>query len=320
MLEALLLITLGIVGLFFGGETLVKGASRLAFRFGVSPLVIGLTVVAFGTSMPELVVSLNAAAQGSSEISIGNVVGSNIFNIGFILGVTGLITPIIVHISLLRREIPIMIAVSVLTILLASDGQLNMLDGILLLAGIIIFTVGLIWDSRREKMTKADSEELEELEGVQGTINLSVELLRVIGGIILLVIGARLTVDGAVIFARSVGISELVIGLTLVAGGTSLPELATSLIAALRKQNDISVGNVVGSNIFNLLCILGLTGIVRPITIAPSVLQFDVWVMLAFAILLLPFAWRRTLGRRAAAAFLVGFLAYTAWTVLNNAG
>lgn len=317
MLEAVVAVVLGLAGLFFGGELLVRGASRLAFRLGISPLIIGLTVVAFGTSMPELVVSLNAAFEGTSDISIGNVIGSNIFNVGAILGLAALISPLVIHQVMIRREIPFLITVSVLVLGLSLDGEIGTLDGILLFAGIILFTVFLILASRQEQPNKSENEHLAEFEGVTGEIAIPLELARVLLGIVVLVVGARLTVDGAVTIARSIGISELVIGLTLVAAGTSLPELATSVIASVRGENDISVGNIVGSNVFNLLCILGATSIIRPITVAPEVLRFDYLVMIAFALLLIPFAWNRTLGRVGAAVLLTGFSAYLLWTLFG---
>lgn len=313
MIVDILFIVLGLLGLFYGADWLVKGAARLASSFGLPALVIGLTVVAYGTSMPEMVVSLTAASRGSSDISVGNVVGSNIFNIALILGVTGFVFPIKVHAQLIRREIPFMIAVSVFTFLLAYNGNVERLEGIILFAGVLIFTGGSYWLATREKKEIQDeAEEFAEVEDlIDGKFNRLVEFGRVVVGIIVLMVAARLTIDGATNIAEAVGISEVVIGLTLVAAGTSLPELATSLVAAFRKENDISVGNIVGSNIFNLLSILGLTAIVKPIGVADVIIWYDFPIMIAIAVLLFPFVLSRSMGKREAAIFLAIYIAYT---------
>jgi cation:H+ antiporter len=309
-------VIVGLSGLFFGGNWLVKGAARLASSYGVSPVVIGLTVVALGTSTPELLVSLNAALEGTSDISIGNVLGSNIANVGLILGSTGLITPIIVHWQLIRREIPMMIGFSVFTFVLALDQTISRIDGLLLSGGFIAFTVLSYFLSRRER--REITPEIEEFDDAEHLIDLDSrhrwrELGLIAAGIGLLMFGARLTVDGATAIARDVGVDELVIGLTLVAFGTSLPELATSVIAALRHENDIAVGNVVGSNITNLLLILGLTALARPIPIRAELLQLEFPVMLGFAIVLLPFTFKQVLRRAAAAALLAGYVGFSAF-------
>ncbi len=313
-------IVLGLIGLFLGGNWLVQGASRLAASLGISPIVIGLTVVAFGTSMPELLVSLDAALRGSSDIAIGNVVGSNIANIGLILGMTGLILTIPIHIQLIKREIPIMIAISVLVYLLALDGAISRLDGLLLFAGIIIFTTVLIILSRRERLPPVEEHELEEEEHITGSINRLVEIGRFVVGLAVLLVGANLLVTGAVDIARMAGISEVVIGLTLVAFGTSLPELVTAIIAAVKRHDDILFGNVIGSNIFNLLGILGATALVRPVQVAPSLLRFDLLVMIGFAVVVLPFALNRLLHRWEAAVLLAGYGGFITLTVLLTNG
>jgi cation:H+ antiporter len=313
MLLDLIFIALGLVGLFYGADWLVKGAARLASNFGLPPLVVGLTVVAYGTSMPEQIVSLTAALQDNSDIAIGNVVGSNIFNILFILGVTGLIFPIGVNSQLIRRDIPIMIGVSFLGYLLAFQGDLiSRADGIILFIGILIFTFGSYYLAIREKdEIKAEAQEFDELEGlIVENINVLLEVGRTLAGIIILIIAARLTLDGSVGIAEALGISDTIIGLTLVAAGTSLPELATSVVAAFRKQPDISVGNIVGSNIFNILSIFGLTAIIQPIGVAAEYNRWDFPIMIAVAILLLPVAWNRKIGRGEGAFFLVLYTAY----------
>ncbi|MCS7070260.1 MAG: calcium/sodium antiporter, partial [Anaerolinea sp.] len=243
----LILVGLGLVGLFFGGDWLVKGAARLATALGVSSLVVGLTVVAVGTSMPELLVSISAALQGVNEIVLGNILGSNIANIGLILGVAALIAPIAVHWKLLIREIPIMIAASVLALLLALDGSLSLIDGALLMVGFGVFSLILLRTGIVEEGEIApELSEFEAEQGITARTSIPVELGRVAVGLILLIAGAQFLVQGATGIARAAGVSELLIGLTLVAVGTSLPELATSVMAAIRKESDIAIGNVIG--------------------------------------------------------------------------
>lgn len=300
--------------MFLGGNWLVKGTSRLARSFGLSPLIIGLTVVAFGTSVPELLVSLNATLQSVSDISVGNIVGSNIANIGLILGLTGIIFPVVIHVRLVWREIPVMVAASVLTYLLARDGTIGTGDGLLLLLAFGGFNYLMYRITMQERRSGALSEaDLREgsltVDGV--TTNRPLELGRVVAGIILLMIGAQLTVDGAVAVARILQVSELFIGLTVVAIGTSLPELATSMVAALHKESDIAVGNIVGSNIFNLLLILGLTGTVHPLAVSQEVIQFDLLAMIGFALVLFPFARNREVSRWESAVLLAGYIAFT---------
>ncbi len=319
MIENALLVVFGLAGLFVGGEWLVRAASRLAASFGVAPLVIGLTVVSFGTSAPELAVSLQAALAGSSDIAVGNVVGSNIANIGLILGLSGLIVALPVHISLMRREIPVMIGVSIITFLMALDGEVGRPEGLLLFACLLLFTGYLMIESRRERTSPEETAKIAQIEGVGGKINRWQEAGRFVVGLALLVTGANLTVTSASAIARGLGVSELVIGVTLVAVGTSLPELVTSIIAAVKCEPDIAVGNIVGSNIFNLLSILGLTAIVRPVPVAAAVLQVEMPVMIGFAALLFPFVLDRVLQRTQAAAFLALYLAFVIFTVVRAA-
>lgn len=310
------MIAAGLAGLFFGGEWLVKGSSRLARSFGISALIIGLTIVAIGTSMPELIVSTDAALRGSSDISVGNVIGSNIANIGLILGIAGLISPMVVKTSLVRREIPIMVGVTLLLLLLVGDGTISQGDGLLLLVGMVAFISLLIYAEQRasqaEQALEAGVEaELErEIDGEVTPKQRPREALRVVLGIALLVVGARLTVDGAVALARGIGVSELVIGITLVAVGTSLPELATSVVAAFRGEADISIGNVVGSNIANILLILGVTSVISPVSVAPQIIRLDIWVALGFALVLFPFALNQKLTRWEAGVLLAVYVGY----------
>lgn len=315
-MENFLMIAAGLAGLFFGGEWLVKGSSRLARSFGISALIIGLTIVAIGTSMPELIVSTDAALRGSSDISVGNVIGSNIANIGLILGIAGLISPMVVKTSLVRREIPIMVGVTLLLLLLVGDGTVSQGDGLLLLVGMVAFISLLIYAEQRasqaEQALEAGVEaELErEIDGEVTPKQRPREALRVVLGIALLVVGARLTVDGAVALARGIGVSELVIGITLVAVGTSLPELATSVVAAFRGEADISIGNVVGSNIANILLILGVTSVISPVSVAPQIIRLDIWVALGFALVLFPFALNQKLTRWEAGVLLAVYVGY----------
>ena len=322
MLENIIFVLVGLLGLFFGGDWLVTGASRLARYFGVSALIVGLTVVAFGTSAPELLVSMDAALRGSSDLAVGNIVGSNISNIGLILGMTALVFPVAVRASLIRREIPLMVGATLLTTLLAFWGaSIDRLDGVILFIGLIAFNIYMIVLTRRESKTDAFQEEEEEYEESDEKTILPEYRLREVGrvllGLFVLVIGARLTVDGAVSIARTIGVSEIAIGVTLVAVGTSLPELATSLVASFRKQNDIAIGNIVGSNIFNLLMILGLTAIVRPIPISDRVLDFDILVMLAFSFALIPITFTaRQISRLEAVLMLGGYIAFSFVAIL----
>jgi cation:H+ antiporter len=272
-----------LVLLVVGGEALVRGAARLALAVGLSPLVVGLTVVAFGTSSPELAVSIQAGLAGSSDLALGNVVGSNIFNVLLILGASALIAPLLVASQLVRQEVPVMIGVSLLLFALCADGTVSFVDGTVLVGLLIVYTVVLVVQSRRQAAANGDL-------GVGSSSgwdrHWSVQILLIAGGLALLVLGARWLVDSAVGFARSLGVSELVIGITIVAAGTSLPEVATSIIAALRGQRDIAVGNVVGSNTFNILGVLGVTAVAAPagLAVAPAVPAFDLPVMVAVAI------------------------------------
>ena len=315
-MENFLMIAAGLAGLFFGGEWLVKGSSRLARSFGISALIIGLTIVAIGTSTPELIVSVDAALRGSSDISVGNIIGSNIANIGLILGIAGLISPMVVKTSLVRREIPIMVGVTLLLLLLVGDGTISQGDGLLLLVGMVAFISLLIYAEQRasaaEQALEAGVEaELEaEIDGNITAKQRPREALRVVLGIALLVVGARLTVAGAVALARGIGVSELVIGITLVAVGTSLPELATSVVAAFRGEADISIGNVVGSNIANILLILGVTSVISPVSVAPQIIRLDIWVALGFALVLFPFALNQKLTRWEAGVLLAVYIGY----------
>lgn len=280
---SILLFVVGLILLFLGGEGLVKGASRIARILGISPVVIGLTVVAFGTSAPEFVVGLIAALKGASDIVLGNIIGSNISNIGLILGIGALISPLVIQIRLIKVEVPIMIVLSLILYGLAWSLNLGILQGIFLFGALIAFTIYTYFGSKKEPAQI--EEEFEEYVGSGNSVWKQVAFI--VLGLTGLVIGARLVVDSAIFIARIAGVSELVISITAVAIGTSLPELSTTIVAAIRKEHDIIVGNIIGSNIFNI-GILGLVSMVHPVTVDSSLLRFEFPVMIFFSILLLP--------------------------------
>ena len=294
-----------IAGLFLltlGAEGLVRGSASLALRAGITPLVVGLTVVAFGTSSPEMVVSTKAASTGQGGIALGNVVGSNIFNLAVILGLSALVRPLRVNSQLIRFDLPVMIAVSLVAFLLSLDQRYSRWDGLLLLAGVIGYTVLVIRMARRERNRAVQEEFAEGTPHASRSVWLDLGI--VLGGLALLVGGAQLFVQGAVELARAWGVNEAVIGLTIVAAGTSLPELATSMVAAFRKQEDIAIGNIVGSNIFNLLAILGTSCLVKPFT-PGGVTTLDFWFMLATTFALLPLMLSRLRLNRLEGALLL---------------
>lgn len=310
------LLLAGFVLLVAGAEALVRGAVRLAGATGLSPLVIGLTVVAYGTSAPELAASLGAALNGVPDLALGNVIGSNIANVLLILGLTALFAPLVVSRQMVRLDVPIMVGVSLLTFALAADGGIGRMDGVLLVIAGIAYSVLLVWMGKRQP-EEAVSEDIEP-EPVRWARDLG--LLAV--GLAALVLGARWLVEGAVAVAGAFGMSELVIGLTVVAIGTSLPELATSILAAIRGQRDLAVGNIVGSSIFNLLLVLGLTAAIAPggIPVGNDVLRFDLPVMTAVALACLPiFFTGHQIARWEGALFLAYYAAYTAYLLLASA-
>lgn len=294
--------------LIVGAEALVRGAVRLAALTGLSAVVIGLTVVAFGTSTPELAVSLIAAAAGSPEIAIGNVVGSNLFNILVILGVSALILPLPVASNLVRIDVPILVAVTLAFLPLAADGVVSRVEGAIMVGALLAYTYLTLRLSKREP-PEVEREAAEFLGRNEHRI--WVQVLLIVAGLGVLIAGASLLVNAAVDIARGLGVSEAVIGLTIVAAGTSLPEVATSIVAAVRRQPDIAVGNIVGSNFFNLLAIIGLAAVVQPIGVAPVFLQRDLWVMLAVTAALVPVIYTgRKIVRWEGALFLAGYVAY----------
>ncbi len=276
----------GFILLLFGAEFLVRGAVALAQRFNVSPMIIGMTIVAYGTTAPELVVSLEAALSGAPGIAVGNVVGSNIANILLILGCASLVYPIRCTPSLLYRDSSVMLGAAFLFVALALTGTISRTQGILMIAAIVCYSVYTYWAERRRNRHE-DIFEKETEEFSDGPRSVWLAILAVIGGIASVVVGARILISGAVTAARFFGVGEEVIGLTLVAVGTSLPELATAVVAAWRHHTDIAIGNVIGANIYNILAIMGIVSIVSPLTIPDQIVRFDIWFMLAVTMALL---------------------------------
>ena len=309
---------IGLVMLIGGAELLVRGASKIAAAVGISPLVIGLTVVAFGTSAPEMVVSLLAALQGNPGIALGNVVGSNIFNVLFILGLAAVITPLVVARQLIRLDVPVMIFVSFLVLIFGWNQRLEWWEGLILVVTGIAYTVWIIRESRREARSKMEHKSI-----TAPRRSPLIDLLFIVAGLALLIFGSRFLVDSAIFIASRLGVSDLVIGLTIIAAGTSLPEVATSILASIRGERDIAVGNVVGSNIFNILFILGITVVVgeKGIDVPDSAIQFDIPVMVAVAVACLPiFFTGRKLDRWEGLVFLAYYVVYTIFLILSSQG
>jgi cation:H+ antiporter len=319
-MNALLFIA-GLLILVLGANLLVRGASKFALSFGISPLVVGLTVVALGTSAPEMAVSAGAVLDGKTDIAVGNVVGSNVLNVLFILGISALIAPLVVNAQVIRQEVPIMIGASVLLLALGIDGTVSFRDGAFLFGLLIAYTVFVVRQSLRETQS-ADCYDCEVKPAEPGSWDAAwpAQLGLIAAGLACLVIGADWLVDASVVFARALGVSDVVIGLTIVAAGTSMPEIATSVTAAFKGERDIAVGNVIGSNIFNILGCVGLSGLVAGgsgLVVAPSLLAFDLWVMIAVAIACLPiFLTGGEIARWEGGVFLGYYLAYVGYLIL----
>ncbi|MCG8414725.1 MAG: calcium/sodium antiporter [Pseudomonadales bacterium] len=315
MLFIALLLLAGLIILGFGAEMLVSGSSRLSMRLGISPLIVGLTVVAFGTSAPELAVSIMSALSDHGSLALGNVIGSNIANIGLILGVTALICPIKIEVQLVRQEIPLMIVSGLIFGAMLLDGAISLVDGFLLSGGLFAYLYFSYLQAGKEKAS-ADID-LAPLMIHKDVGTLPVHLMLIVLGLGLLILGSRLFVNNAVEMARLLGVSEAIIGLSLIAIGTSVPELATAILAALRKQSDLAVGNVIGSNIFNVLCVLGITALFSSLPLG-SISLVDFIVMMMFALVLLPLARSGlTLSRKEGFGLLMAYviyLGYLAWT------
>jgi len=279
------LLVAGVVLLYAGAEFLVRGSSNLALRLGVSALTVGLTIVAFGTSMPELVVSVKSGFDGLGDIALGNVIGSNIFNVAVILGVCGLVRPISVNSRIMKVDLPVMLAVSLVLLLFLADKNINRIEAAILLTGIIVYTVMTIRSGKKsiaQQPCETDSGTVQHPKG-----SVLIDVVMIIGGLVALVIGSRAFVKGAVGVAHLLNVSEAFIGLTIVAAGTSLPELATSVVASIKKEGDIAVGNIVGSNIFNILAILGVSGLLTPLE-SKGIGMVDLAFMMVTAVALVP--------------------------------
>lgn len=317
----LVLFIIGLALLIGGAEILLRGATRLAAALGISPLVVGLTVVAFGTSSPELAVTIQSAWAGQGDIALGNIIGSNICNTLFILGLAALITPLVVAQKLIRLDVPLMIGISFLMLLMGLDGLISRFDGAILFAGIIVYTVWSIRQSRREsRQVKQEYTQEYGSKPGQSPWQLLLYVGLVLVGLVLLTVGSNWLVDGAVALARTLGVSELLIGLTIIAVGTSLPEVAASVVASLKGERDIAVGNVIGSNIFNILSVLGLTSLISPsgVNVPATALYFDIPVMIATAVACLPIFFNGHKVARWEGGLLFGYyLAYTFYLVLK---
>lgn len=314
----LLYMALGLTVLVVGAEIMVRGAVRIAASYGVSSLIIGLTVVAFGTSAPELAVSVQASIDGKPDLAVGNVVGSNICNVLLILGLSAMVTPLIVKRQLIRFDVPLMIGVSVLFLIFALDFTISRFEGGVLFAGICMYTLFLLRYGGKESV--AVVEEYEKEFGPHSPPRRWMDFVLLLGGLGMLVAGSQSLVDGAVGIARWLGVGELIIGLTIVAIGTSLPEIATSIVAAFKGERDIAVGNVVGSNLFNILSVLGLTGLVAPggIRVSPSALAFDIPIMVAVAVVCLPiFFTHFEISRWNGCLFFAYYVAYTVFLIFD---
>lgn len=307
---SLIVFVVGIIVLYFGADGLVRGASLLAKHLGIRPIIIGLTVVAFGTSSPEFVVSFMAAAQKSQNMALGNIIGSNIANIGLILGISALIHPLRVRSYTMQKEFPVMVIATVVIFLMALDHKIGFWDGALLTLGIILFVLFQVLVSMHDHHDHKTLEKDYKKVIKNGSPYLK-NVALVVFGIIGLVAGSQLMVKSVITIARELGVSELVIGMTLMAFGTSLPELATSVISAIRKEADICVGNVIGSNLFNILFVVGIITILNPLVVERSILKFEFPVMLAFTFILFPFLKSNfVLDRLEGASLVIGYVVF----------
>ncbi|MBK8575948.1 MAG: calcium/sodium antiporter [Elusimicrobia bacterium] len=303
----------GLTLLVLGAELLIRGASRLALRIGIPSLVVGLTVVAYGTSTPELVVSAKAALSGQADLALGNVLGSNIFNILFILGASALISPLIVSRAIIWREVPVMIAASLLLWAMATDGRVSRFEGGVLVGILLLYTTYQVWTGLRQ------GAETSSVHPKKTSVALNIFFILL--GLACLILGARWLLDSSVQIARGLGVSELIIGLTIVAIGTSLPEVATSLLATWRGEREIAIGNVVGSNIYNVVGVLGLAAWIAPkgIAVSSAALNFDFPIMIAATVACLPIFWTgHRIARWEGALFLFYYAAYTLFLILNS--
>lgn len=311
MLVPSLLILLSCLILFAGAELLVRGGASLALKLGLTPLVVGLTVVAFGTSMPELIVSLKAAMIGQSDIAIGNVVGSNIFNIAMILGLAAVVYPVTTHLQVLRWDAPVLVVVTLLVPLTFLDGSVSRVEGIVLMLATVAYTWWAVRMAKKDE--KLGHEAHIDVPEIKERGIILTDVIKILAGLGVLVLGSRLLVDNAVVIAKSLGVSEAIIGLTIIAAGTSMPELATSVVAAFRKQSDIALGNVLGSNLFNLMFVLGGSAAIHPVRTS-GLKPVDLWMMVGITVVLLPMLFTGKRLNRSEGLVLVacyaGYLAY----------
>lgn len=321
-ITVILVLLAGLVLLVVGAELLVRGASDVATRFGISPLIVGLTIVAYGTSSPEMAVSIQSGLAGNADIALGNVVGSNIFNVLMILGIAALIAPMMVANQLIRIDVPIMIGVSVLALVFGADGKISRVDGIILFILAILYTAFQIYEGRKQSRANAlQNSENGNFEPRITPQRLLINAGLILAGLVLLVLGSQFLIDSSISIAKVLGVSDLVIGLTIVAAGTSLPELASSVIASIKGEQDIAVGNVVGSNIFNILAVLGLSAAVSAngINVSNAALRFDFPVMIVVAIACLPiFSSGKSISRWEGILFLFYYVVYTAYLILQS--
>lgn len=320
MLEAIALLIVGLVLLVWSADKLVFGSAALARNMGISPLVIGMTILAMGSSAPEMMVSATAALDGKTDTAVGNVLGSNIANIALILGITALIKPLSISSAIVRRELPLMIAVTVLSGILLWDSHLGFYEGILLFALFGVFLFAMLQISKKEQQRGDAFLDEQESEIPQGVSNGKAGLW-IVAGLILLPLAADMLVDNAVVIAKHFGMSDLVIGLTIIAVGTSLPELAASLAGALKGEDDMAVGNIIGSNVFNILAVMGLPGILNPSVLSEYAMGRDFWVMLAISLLLVVMALgkSRSINRIEGGILMICFVAYQSYLLMNMA-
>ncbi|MEH0741844.1 calcium/sodium antiporter [Vibrio cholerae] len=320
MLEAIAFLIVGLVLLVWSADKLVFGSAALARNFGISPLVIGMTILAMGSSAPEMMVSATAALEGKTDTAVGNVLGSNIANIALILGITALIKPLSISSAVIRRELPLMVGVTVLAGILLWDNHLGFYEGAILFVLFAAFIVAMLQISRSEKQ-KGDALLAEqESEVPEGVSNLKAGIWVVVG-LILLPIAADTLVDNAVVIAQYFGMSDLVIGLTIIAVGTSLPELAASLAGVMKGEDDMAVGNIIGSNVFNILAVMGIPGILNPSMLSEYAMGRDFWVMLGVSLLLVAMALgkSRSINRLEGGVLFFCFIAYQTYLVMNMA-
>ncbi len=313
-------VIVGLILLIWGADRFVHGAGAMARNLGVAPLMIGLTIVSFATSAPEILVSIVAASRGEPDLAIGNAIGSNIANIGLVLGTVALVRPIELKSATLRREMPALLAVSLLTVALFLDSQLNRVDGFVLLTGLVIVIIWLVRLGLRSSSTDPLQADFE--AEIPKGMSMRMAIIWLVVGLTALLFGAELLVDGAIEIARFIGVSEVVIGVTLVALATSLPELAVSLVSAIRGEYGLAIGNIVGSNIFNLLAVIGVAAVIQPAVLPPTVLSLHIFVMVAFTLVLFAMTYeydgRGVISRFEGFALVAAFLSYVIYVVLQN--